>query len=101
MHGKHTVDFGDVFTVLEPVGQHSERQGLRARNGFISRGTVGQDPRQLRHFANPSTVFLSLDVNREITHDHIVQLEEVPPEIPPANGFADHRLRPTQNVKAV
>lgn len=85
MHGKHTVDFGDVFTVFEPVGQHSERQSLRARNGFISGGTVGQDPWQFRHLANPSAVFFSLDVNREITHDDIVQLEEAPTELPPAN----------------
>jgi len=72
MHEKHTVDFGNVFTVLKPVGQHSERQSLRSRNGFISGGTVGEDPRQLRHLTNPSAVFLLLEVNREIAHDDIV-----------------------------
>lgn len=43
--GKHAVNLGDVFAVLETIGEHSERERLRFRDGLFPSGTVSEHSR--------------------------------------------------------
>ena len=74
MHGENAVNLGDVFTVLEPIGEDSESKRLRLCYGFIARRAVHEDAGKIGHFADPATIILALDLHREVTHTEIVQL---------------------------
>ena len=68
MHCENTVNLGDVFTMLEPIGEHAESKSFRLRNGLISRRTVREYARKVGHFADPATVVFPLDLDCEVTH---------------------------------
>jgi len=45
--------------MLEPLGDHAERQGLHTGNGLVAVYPVGQYPSQGRHFGQPAAVVLA------------------------------------------
>ena len=51
--------------MLKPLGHRAKRQGLRSRNGFISRGPIAHRAGQFEHLSNPATVLLLLHLDPE------------------------------------
>ena len=67
--GKYTVNFGNVFSVFEAVGQNSKRESLCLGHSLVACGPVNQDPRQFGDFADPATIGLTFDIDGEIAHE--------------------------------
>ena len=86
MHGEDTVDFRNAFSVLEAIGQYSKRKRFRFRDSFIASGTIREDAREVRDFADPPTIVFAFDLYREVTHDEIVQRRFRRREIRQYNG---------------
>src|ERR1051326_18357 len=62
------VDLRNLFSVLEPDGQHLECKCFRLRDRFVTVRAVCQDSRKLWHLADPAAIVFALDVDGEIAH---------------------------------
>jgi hypothetical protein len=65
---ENAVKLRDVLAVIETVSQNSERQRLGLCHSFFTRGAVRENAGQIGHFANPTAVFLALDIDCEFAH---------------------------------
>ena len=68
LNGEDTVDLGDLLTVFDPVCENAKRQRLCFRYRLIVGGSVGESSGKVNDLADPATVFLALDLNRELAH---------------------------------
>lgn len=58
--------------MFKPFGKYSQAKRLRVPDGFFARLPIGQDPRQVSNFRNPSAVGFLFNVN--CVHDNIIPL---------------------------
>jgi hypothetical protein len=49
--------------VLQPIGKHPERQGFDSIDCGLARLPISEHTRKFRHFRDPATVTLLLDLN--------------------------------------
>jgi hypothetical protein len=51
------------LVVLQPLGKHTQCEGLHARHGLLAARAVRQDPGQIRYLRNPAAVGLALELD--------------------------------------
>ena len=68
--------------MLEPLGNHAQRQSLHLGNGFIAIGAVAHDANQVRDLGKPTAVFFLFEFDAE-GHER---------NLPPTHA-ADNRCR--------
>lgn len=56
---------GRGFTVFQTFRDHTKRQGLDARHGFITVGAITHDAGEIGHFGEPPAVSFSLELDGE------------------------------------
>jgi len=62
---KKLAKLGYGFAVVKPVRKGAKRERLDLGPGFLRRGSVGHDTRQVRDFGNPTAVVLLLKLNSQ------------------------------------
>jgi hypothetical protein len=58
--------FRGAFAVLNALGQRPKRKDLCFRQGLVSIRTICEDARELRHFSQPATIFISLGLDAQL-----------------------------------
>jgi hypothetical protein len=51
--------------MLKSLGHDTERESLNSCLGFVPRGPIGENPRQIGDFADPPAVVFALELNLE------------------------------------
>ena len=67
------MDFRDFLAVFEPIRENPEGESLRFRNRVIAIYTVSVDAGKFGHFADPPSVFLTLNFDLELAHRFLRQ----------------------------
>jgi len=59
--GEKLVQLGYGFTMIQPIGDHTESQSFRFGYGLLAGLPVDHDTWQLRDLGNPATVLFAID----------------------------------------
>ena len=74
---ENATNFGDVFTVFEPVCKNPKGKRLGSRDGFVTSDAVGQNTRKSGYLTDPPTVLFALDLDVELAHAGILLLAAI------------------------
>ncbi len=74
--------------MLQPFGNHPEREGLHAGNCFVAVSPVGQDAGQGGYFSEPPAVVFALDLDGE---GHVGNV--------PSGWLSNKPLQPTSSAR--
>jgi hypothetical protein len=68
-----TFKLGHGLTMLQSIGQHTERQGLGPRDRFVAAAAIGKHSRKIHNLSEPATILFALNLYREVTHNEMLQ----------------------------
>lgn len=71
-HGKnHFIQIGNGFTMFNSVGDDTKRQCFCFSHGFRTCFAIHHDAGQIRHFGNPTAIYLLFDFNLYLAQNRI------------------------------